>query len=135
MILWLLTICGKQWRIFTKLDDEINLNTESGKRPIGKQHEKGKLHARERIEMFLDPGTFVEIDAFGGAPLLQLRHGEKRKAGDGVVTATVWWTAGRFLSMWTILPIWAAPWGNALQENLQGTGSGTGNRMPHRGHP
>jgi acetyl-CoA carboxylase carboxyltransferase component len=71
---------------FHKLDDEINLNTESGKKAIGKQHEKGKLHARERIEMFLDPGTFLEIDAFVEHRCYNFGMEEKRKAGDGVVT-------------------------------------------------
>lgn len=31
---------------------------------IAKQHEKGKLTARERIDLLLDPGTFVEINPF-----------------------------------------------------------------------
>ena len=31
---------------------------------IDKQHASGKLTARERIEMLLDPGTFVEVDGF-----------------------------------------------------------------------
>ena len=31
---------------------------------VKKQHEKGKLSARERIDKLLDPGTFVEFDAF-----------------------------------------------------------------------
>ena len=31
---------------------------------VQKQHEKGKLAARERIEKVLDPGSFVEFDAF-----------------------------------------------------------------------
>ena len=35
-----------------------------GKARIDKQHEKGKLTARERIEMFFDEGTFVELDMF-----------------------------------------------------------------------
>ena len=35
-----------------------------GEERIEKQHEAGKLTARERIELLLDPGSFVEIDAF-----------------------------------------------------------------------
>ena len=31
---------------------------------IQKQHEKGKLTARERVELFLDDGSFTELDAF-----------------------------------------------------------------------
>ncbi|EXG80092.1 acyl-CoA carboxylase subunit beta [Cryptosporangium arvum] len=53
---------------------------------VEKQHAKGKLTARERIDAFLDPGSFVEVDEFA-------RHGagaygdDTREAyGDGVVT-------------------------------------------------
>ncbi len=35
-----------------------------GAERIGKQHAKGKLTARERIDLLLDPGSFHEIDAF-----------------------------------------------------------------------
>ena len=31
---------------------------------IARQHRAGKLTARERIETFLDPGSFVELDRF-----------------------------------------------------------------------
>jgi len=53
---------------------------------IEKQHKAGKLTARERIESFLDKGTFVEIDKF----VVHRNHMfgmEKNKIlGDGVVT-------------------------------------------------
>ena len=35
-----------------------------GEARIERQHEAGKLTARERIELLFDPGTFVEIDKF-----------------------------------------------------------------------
>ncbi len=35
-----------------------------GKARIDAQHRKGKLTARERIELLLDPGTFIELDEF-----------------------------------------------------------------------
>ena len=35
-----------------------------GKKRVQKQHEAGKLTARERIEKLLDPGSFVELDRF-----------------------------------------------------------------------
>ncbi|MEN6412957.1 MAG: carboxyl transferase domain-containing protein, partial [Veillonellales bacterium] len=35
-----------------------------GPKRIEKQHAKGKMTARERIEKLLDPGTFVELDQF-----------------------------------------------------------------------
>ena len=33
-------------------------------RAVARQHERGKGLARERVEALLDPGTFVELDAF-----------------------------------------------------------------------
>jgi propionyl-CoA carboxylase beta chain len=35
-----------------------------GENKIKKQHEMGKLTARERIDLLLDKGTFVEMDKF-----------------------------------------------------------------------
>jgi acetyl-CoA carboxylase carboxyltransferase component len=50
---------------------------------IERQRERGKLLARERVELLLDPGSFVELDAF-----VQHRTPsvETRPLGDGVVT-------------------------------------------------
>ncbi len=31
---------------------------------VAKQHAAGKLTARERLDLLLDPGSFVELDAF-----------------------------------------------------------------------
>jgi propionyl-CoA carboxylase beta chain len=46
--------------------DELNRKAleGGGSARIAKQHEAGKLTARERIEELLDPGSFVEIDRF-----------------------------------------------------------------------
>ncbi len=46
-----------------------------GEERIGKQHEAGKLTARERVELLLDPNSFVEMDRFV-PPLRRLRDGE-----------------------------------------------------------
>ena len=40
-----------------------------GVEKIEKQHESGKMTARERIEMLLDKGTFVELGQTNGSPL------------------------------------------------------------------
>ena len=57
-----------------------------GPEAIEKQHKRGKLTARERIELLLDPDTFVEIDMFVTHRATEFGM-EKRKAlGDGVVT-------------------------------------------------
>ncbi len=35
-----------------------------GEERVARQHAKGKLTARERIDLLLDPGSFQEIDTF-----------------------------------------------------------------------
>jgi acetyl-CoA carboxylase carboxyltransferase component len=54
--------------------------------PDEKQHPKGKLTARERIDLLVDPGTFTELDAFAVHRTEAFGMGEKKIAGDGVVT-------------------------------------------------
>jgi acetyl-CoA carboxylase carboxyltransferase component len=53
---------------------------------LKKQHDKGKLSARERIEKLLDPGSFVEFDAFALHRNQNFGMADKRIPGDGVVT-------------------------------------------------
>jgi propionyl-CoA carboxylase beta chain len=54
---------------------------------VEKHHAKGKLTARERIELLVDPGTFEEIGRLRRAPLRSADgKGERRPYGDGVVT-------------------------------------------------
>jgi acetyl-CoA carboxylase carboxyltransferase component len=53
---------------------------------LKKQHEKGKLSARERIDKLLDPGSFVEFDAFALHRSHNFGMWDKRIPGDGVVT-------------------------------------------------
>ncbi|ACZ18528.1 carboxyl transferase [Thermanaerovibrio acidaminovorans DSM 6589] len=57
-----------------------------GKKAIDKQHEKGKLTARERIERLLDPGSFVEIDEFVEHRCSNFGLEKTKFLGDGVVT-------------------------------------------------
>src|ERR671922_1789285 len=57
-----------------------------GEDKIALQHERGKLTARERIDLLVDPGTFVEIGIHGG-PHFSQRAMEGREApADGVIT-------------------------------------------------
>jgi propionyl-CoA carboxylase beta chain len=57
-----------------------------GQRRIDAQHAKGKLTARERLDLLLDEGSFVEIDQFVvPRPSEFVQNGEKY-FGDGVVT-------------------------------------------------
>jgi propionyl-CoA carboxylase beta chain len=53
---------------------------------LRRQHEKGKLGARERIDLLLDPGSFVEIDRFVEHRSTNFGLENKRIPGDGVVT-------------------------------------------------
>jgi propionyl-CoA carboxylase beta chain len=57
-----------------------------GEDRIAKQHESGKLTARERIELFLDPGTFVELDKFKTHRCTDFGMEKQKIPGDGVVT-------------------------------------------------
>ncbi|MCU0653250.1 MAG: acyl-CoA carboxylase subunit beta [Candidatus Pacebacteria bacterium] len=53
---------------------------------VEKQHQKGKLSARERIFTLLDPDTFTETDQFVETRFDRLGLGKKKAAGDAVVT-------------------------------------------------
>ncbi|HET9808684.1 MAG TPA: acyl-CoA carboxylase subunit beta [Candidatus Limnocylindria bacterium] len=50
------------------------------------QHAKGKLSARERVDLLLDEGSFTELDAFVMARPTELIPDDDRVIGDGVVT-------------------------------------------------
>jgi len=52
---------------------------------IEKQHQKGKLTARERINLFLDPGTFVELDPFVESRISNFGLEKKKFPGDAVI--------------------------------------------------
>ena len=60
--------------------------TASGQAAIEKQHAKGKLTARERIDLLLDPGSFVELDEFVRHRTHAFGMEGKRPYGDSVVT-------------------------------------------------
>ena len=57
-----------------------------GKNRIEKQHAKGKLTARERIEILIDEGTFEELDMFVEHRAVDFGMEEQKIPGDGVVT-------------------------------------------------
>ncbi|WP_070121620.1 acyl-CoA carboxylase subunit beta [Bacillus marinisedimentorum] len=76
--------------IFDKInelyDKRRTVELGGGDDRIDKQHEKGKLTARERIEVLLDDGTFVELN-----PFMEHRNSDfglagKEAPGEGVVT-------------------------------------------------
>src|SRR5690349_22447231 len=57
-----------------------------GAERIAAQHEKGKMTARERLDVLLDAGTFVELDRFVTHRSTDFGLAEQKILGDGVVT-------------------------------------------------
>ncbi|MCC1480646.1 acyl-CoA carboxylase subunit beta [Roseibaca sp. Y0-43] len=57
-----------------------------GEKRIAAQHSKGKLTARERIELLLDEGSFEEFDMFVAHRCVDFGMQASRPMGDGVVT-------------------------------------------------
>ena len=51
-----------------------------------RQHDRGKLLARERVDLLLDPGSFVELDRFVRHREIEFGMRDKRPWGDAVVT-------------------------------------------------
>jgi len=51
-----------------------------------KQHTRGKLTARERIDALLDPGSFVELDTFAVHRTAAFGMEKRKPVGDGVIT-------------------------------------------------
>lgn len=73
-----------------KIKKLIDLRNEAklggGQKRIDKQHEQGKLTARERIEVLLDDGSFEELDMFVKHRCKDFGLEKKVYLGDGVVT-------------------------------------------------
>ena len=59
-----------------------------GDKRIAAQHAKGKLTARERLELLLDPGSFEEWDMFMEHDCTDFGMDSQKVAGDGVVTGS-----------------------------------------------
>lgn len=71
--------------------DELRVRKEATIAPGGvdairKQHERGKLTARERIDLLLDKGSFVELDSLAIHRSYDFGMDKNRPSGDGVVT-------------------------------------------------
>src|SRR2546428_4360439 len=57
-----------------------------GAERIKAQHDKGKMTARERLDVLLDPGSFVELDRFVTHRATDFGLADEKYLGDGVVT-------------------------------------------------
>ncbi len=73
-----------------KLETLARLRQESeqggGADRVRAQHEKAKLTARERLQLLLDPGSFVEQDRFVAHRSTDFGLADQKVLGDGVVT-------------------------------------------------
>ena len=67
-------------------DRKRDIELGGGDTRIEKQHEKGKLTARERIDLLVDPGTFVELNPFIEHRCNDFGLDQVNGPGDGVVT-------------------------------------------------
>jgi acetyl-CoA carboxylase carboxyltransferase component len=73
-----------------RLEDLLRRREESlaggGPDAVARQHDRGKLTARERLNLLLDGGSFVETDAFAVHRAGGFDRDDERFLGDGVVT-------------------------------------------------
>jgi len=72
--------------LIAELESRNAVASDSDGKRADKQHEKGKLTARERIELLLDPGSFVELDALEEHDCSNFGMERQKFPGDGVVT-------------------------------------------------
>ncbi|MEJ7743369.1 MAG: acyl-CoA carboxylase subunit beta [Nocardioidaceae bacterium] len=77
------TTAGKLADLDGRLDAAVHAGSE---RAIEKQHAKGKLTARERMELLVDEGSFVELDELARHRSTNFDMVSNRPYGDGVVT-------------------------------------------------
>jgi propionyl-CoA carboxylase beta chain len=59
-----------------------------GQARIDAQHAKGRLTARERVELLLDPGSFEELDMYVEHNCIDFGMADQKVPGDGVVTGS-----------------------------------------------
>ncbi len=77
------TTTGKLADLERRLDEAVHAGSA---RAVEKQHAKGKLTARERLQKLLDEGSFVELDELARHRSTNFGMENNRPYGDGVVT-------------------------------------------------
>ncbi len=77
------TTAGKLADLDRRIDEHVHAGSAKA---VERQHAKGKLTARERIDLLLDPGSFVEFDSFARHRSTNFGLADNRPYGDGVVT-------------------------------------------------
>lgn len=73
-------------RIAAVLERKKKSAIGGGQSRIEKQHAKGKLTARERVELLLDEGSFIEYDMFVEHRCTDFGMEKEKHPGDGVIT-------------------------------------------------
>ena len=68
------------------LDLKAHIMLQGGQERINKQHAKGKLTARERVDLLFDPGTFVEYNMFVKPRATRFGRDQVDAPADGIVT-------------------------------------------------
>src|SRR4029434_26840 len=75
------------WEVRTHLEEKrAAARAGGGQRRVDAQHAKGRLTARERIELLLDPDSFEEWDMFVEHRNSDFGMADQKVPGDGVVT-------------------------------------------------
>ncbi|HVV29417.1 MAG TPA: acyl-CoA carboxylase subunit beta [Mycobacteriales bacterium] len=77
------TTAGKLRLFRAHTDESVHAGSQ---RAVDQQHAKGKLTARERVEAFLDPGSFTETGALARHRAHDFGLARNRPYGDGVIT-------------------------------------------------
>ena len=77
------TTAGKLADLYHRNDEAVHAGSA---RAVERQHARGKKTARERIDMLLDPGSFVELDELARHRSTNFGQERNRPYGDGVVT-------------------------------------------------
>ncbi|MDX6324751.1 MAG: propionyl-CoA carboxylase beta chain [Nocardioidaceae bacterium] len=77
------TTAGKAADLERRLEEAVHA---ASARAVEKQHAKGKMTARERIEKLFDEGSFVELDELARHRSTNFGLDKRRPYGDGVVT-------------------------------------------------
>ncbi|MCU1684140.1 MAG: acetyl/propionyl-CoA carboxylase, carboxyltransferase subunit [Amycolatopsis sp.] len=77
------TTAGKLADLYRRYDEAVHAGSV---RAVEKQHAKGKKTARERIDLLLDPGSFIELDELAKHRSVNFGQEKNRPYGDGVVT-------------------------------------------------
>src|SRR3954453_12198750 len=77
------TTAGRLADLHRRNDEAVHAGSA---RAVEKQHSKGQMKARERIDALLDEGSFVETDELARHRSSDFAMRETRPYGDGVVT-------------------------------------------------